>query len=144
MVVLKCTTLNNTFTVQFDQNVVIESAIDSINKIDANVNAIYSCKELDGTVAEHLKEMYNRVLSESLKTIQNEQIDTNTTEIIVEDLKRVFQLIFDRVPESFTHHLDHSKRYTDIIFCKKALDKTKSFSQLFGTNEKQTLKVYLQ
>ena len=140
MVVLCVNTSTITFKYQTNNTKTIETIIQELTFIYNSIKDIQTYATIDiSSLPQHLQEIYERVMVKSLSAVENDNLQKETIDILLNDIEKTLKII-DLTP-SITKS---NEIFNTLVCCKKQLDHEKNLKQLYGENDKLTLKVILE
>ena len=149
MVIVKLTIEHFQIALEYQIEDTISTVLQQVNQIIPQLKAIQWCELNKETITnqiqqKHLKEMFLRTVRTANGIFTKELIDIQSVQIVINDIKRVFQIIFNQTQDQFEEILQTESHYTKIICCKKELDHSKTFKELYGNNTKLSLKMIIE
>lgn len=143
MVILKTHTQDEDFSFQCSIESTIQQCLEEANKIVDQLRFIQAVDNhiRTATYQPQLLEIVRRVVNKAIACSSKAIVDSRELYVVIEDIKHAFDVIGKDVPVQTP---SVPSRYTEMVCCKKVLDATKALRELYGCNDKLTLKVTLQ
>ncbi|KAL7717539.1 Uncharacterized protein QTN25_004942 [Entamoeba marina] len=145
MVLLNVTTPLCSFTVYCTNTSTVIEILNKCSILSQLIQLIQFAQKFtfDQSLPQHLNEMYQRIITNAGNTLTNE-IKQEALELIIDDIERAYKIILNELPKEWTTMKNTPLSYQTLICCKKVLPQDKTIKELYGNNDKMSLKIFIE